>query len=430
MAQILEQFQQIQERLSKIRFYQAEEFDFGKMLSFPIVKVVFHQSKPWQCFTDSLKRLFFDCYGIEYIEKKAPLLIFTSPEYLKRKDHMKTMQMLKQTASPCDEVNSVVKKQFCLKPRNLFLFLKWLSQMRRLSISFGDRIMLVSNMLYANNYLYSMRKIIDFSKYEYVLVRMDGQLLDNIVVQAARIAGCKTITVQDGFEVKKCTSATVHWQLQAKMRGSVSDYCLAWSPYFARIIEEVTSCGQCVVPLGMPKYIEQTEAAVHAEKKAYFGIFLDYEDGYSSNQEMVEIANAVSDALGMPYIMRYHPLQKEGMFDAMLTGDSRAERSPDQTPFIDFVRNAAFVVGCNSSTILESAYQNQKTYRMMPVKGYDILKECDYPLSFSKGDELLQMVQNKCMVDDGYISQVCGPKNVEQQYMAFFNRLAKCDAVV
>jgi hypothetical protein len=172
----------------------------------------------------------------------------------------------------------------------------------------------------------------------------------------------------------------------------------------------------------MPKYIENFDKEKKYSNGA-FGVLIDFPNKTNSNDELIKIANAISKRLGKPYILRYHPRQCDGMYDAKVAENCKTEQSPNQTNLVEFVQKCSFVIGCNSSTVFESAYLNRYTYRLRPIPTKDIFQDCQYPLQFSTEEELYNLICDNAKVDDVYVNEVCGPQDVRRCFEDFFKSL-------
>jgi hypothetical protein len=111
------------------------------------------------------------------------------------------------------------------------------------------------------------------------------------------------------------------------------------------------------------------------------------------------------------------------MYDAKVAENCKTEQAPNQTNFVEFVQKCSFVIGCNSSTVFESAYLNRYTYRFLPVPEKDYFRACQYPLQFSTEEELYNFISDNSKVDDVYVNEVCGPQDVRRCYEDFFKSI-------
>ena len=417
----------IKNELDIVKLKKLEFCKLGTLMAFPLVAITFNKFPSiWRQLLSLAKLCIIESNQFRVVgNTDNSILVITTHTYLNRKDHINTMKAVAAAANPCTKLEPYLSSKLHLRLGCFFRIISWSKSLSNIQIGLQERFYILYNALIAYVYLENIKSIVDFSKYRSVVVRMDGQLLDNVIVQYAKSLGCKTVTIQDGYEVRCCKSADVHWQIQAKMRGSCSDYFITWSKYFADVVKTSVSDDCNIVVLGMPKFIYKEEQQKKIDKTRSFGVMLDYHSKTDSNAELVQIANEISKTFSIPYVLRYHPLDQIFVCDDLIDGFGRIEieKGKNQRELSDFIRNKAFIIACNSSTIIESGFVNPYTYRMIPKRGVDILKECNYPLTFSTVNELTLLVKNSIELGKEYREYVCGPRNVTESYVNFFNSI-------
>ena len=412
----LELYNRISEELDELDLCSFNGIQLSKLLAFPVSQLAFNKRIG---IIESLKRiigqLVFDS-SFQILCCGGENLFIISHRYLERSDHKEIIEYIASTTKNHDIIYPNKNRVLSLYGlKYIFRLFQWYRRVRKCkSVNKRDAIGIVSYLLTAARYANCFFRLFDVSAYKTVTVRMDGQLLDNILVQNLHNRNITTITIQDGYEVKAPKQINATWQLQAKLRGSVSSYFLVWSEYFKEIIEQVISHDQKVIPLGMPN--------IEIDAEDCIGVLLDATSTENSNIRMISIIKDFCNKNNMRYRLRYHPSDKVPVYNDYL--DDRVMTSDSDTDSLQtFIMKCKYIVGCNSTSILEAAFLNTHTYRMIPQNCVDILSDCNYPNSFTNEDELNRMIYSNIVIDPEYVDRVCGSNDVARNYCDFYSGL-------
>lgn len=424
MENNIDRFVKYQNILNGIAFKKIEYVKTGAMLAFPISHLLFHRGKTvLQDIKSIVGQLIIESNYWEIQNHGGKNLIFISHLYLSRKDHIDVMLKIASTTSSYDLAMPIEKRNINIfNFKYLPLVFSWYRQLHKSGFNFQEKLDLISYILSAKHYIDAFQNNVHLEKYHTVIVRMDAQISDNIVAQTAKEKGCITVTAQDGYQVKKFSEADVPWQCQQSLRGSVSDYFLSWSEFFVEAIKQTVKKEEKVVPLGIPKYIHLEEP--QNGECEYFGVLLDCSSTENCNAQLIKAANDIAKKYHIQYALRYHPRDKKNIYENI--ADERYCVSHErETEFYSFVKRSKFILGCNSTSLLESMFVNRRTYRMYPQQEKDLLSDCAYPYTFSSIEELCRLIDEDVCVSDDYSQYICGPKNVFESYAAFFRSLEK-----
>lgn len=422
MGNNIERFVEYQNILNSIAFKKLEYVKTGAMLAFPISHLVFNQGKTvLKNIKSIVGQLILDRYGWDVQCHGGKNLIFISHLYLSRKDHIEVMLKIASTTPSYDLAMPIEKRNINVSNfKYLPLVFSWYHQLRKSGFDLSQKLNIISNIFASKRYIDAVQKTVNLENYRTVIVRMDGQVSDNIVAQTAKEKGCITVTAQDGYQVGKFSKADAPWQCQQTLRGSVSDYFIAWSEFFVEAIKQTIDKKEKVVPLGIPKYIH-VEESQNGEPK-FFGVLLDCSDTENCNTQLIETANYIAKKYNIQYALRYHPRDKNNIYENIADREYCAAHERE-TDFYSFVKGSKFILGCNSTSILESMFVNKRTYRMYPLQGKDVLSDCAYPCTFSNIEKLCEFIDDDICASDDYSEHICGPKNVFESYAEFFKSL-------
>ena len=132
----------------------------------------------------------------------------------------------------------------------------------------------------------------------------DMQPIENMVSQIFSRRGCETVTLQHALFVDYGDVASIR---SLNYRNIVSHWFLAWGEETRQLVERYHKNAVRVAICGKPILaVDRRDAAVNVNER-FFSLVLDYDDLAEYNATLLLIGNEISQRLGLPAHIRFHP---------------------------------------------------------------------------------------------------------------------------
>lgn len=261
---------------------------------------------------------------------------------------------------------------------------------------------------------------VDFSHYKLIVVFCDADACSNLLVQAAKLHGCITATLQHGaFTAPQENPENVE-DAGVELLASRSDYFLAWNGFTKDQAIKSGIPAQRIKILGIPKFIGSCTQCTHAPT-GKFGIVLGWIDNDAENRAMIETANAVADELGMDYYLKYHP-SFQGTEYETLVGPHYAGNIAKGISIEAYALQTDFSIVGKSSMLISLTFLGHPTYHQHVGDSFDKYSEIKQ-ITFETAQELVALCRREEPLPTATQNYISGPIQVEQRYTTFFSEI-------
>ena len=244
-------------------------------------------------------------------------------------------------------------------------------------------------------------------KYKYLIVFADMQAIDNFLVQAAKIKGIPTVTLQHGLYIDYTEMKNVNC---INYKNHVADYFLAWGNSTKELIEKFNPDANVII-CGKP--LEEKEAPI--EKLDYFTVMFDQNLLSSYNQKLLDIAYEMQERVQLKVNIRFHPYNNEADYTI----------KKEVTYIGKELNPSVFILAHTTSMIHELLRMGVPVFKLKTeVPALDVPKF----LKFSTTDELEKAlnqndIKKHDFKEDGkYFISFIGKESLEK-YQEFFSDL-------
>lgn len=251
--------------------------------------------------------LFFSTKILEQEHSQCNLRLFYSCRFKGRCDYDFIVSKIRGTAG--------ANGDYAESGERLSL-IQWAQTLTRLPISWsatygylaGRRHRLGAALLIAK-YLSSADSVIPLLNDKQRLVTFcDAQPTENLITQLAKAKGMRTLTTQHGqYRVLGENNMSPDAEAYANF---ISDHMLCWGEATRTEFGRIGFTQDRFLVTGWIRQWGETTEPLIKPCTGAFGVMLNGENGKESNLQLIETAKSISNALGLRYLVRLHPLSK------------------------------------------------------------------------------------------------------------------------
>lgn len=372
-----------------------------------------------------LKRVFINSFcRNRYILEKADdskFFIFYG-EWNFRKDHFKYISDFSKSFKNADFIHPIDKKAFEFNPfiviLNWFLIIIWLLQMIGTGYSFGNKLRIIEHLQSARYHLKLCKKF-KLADYKFAVVYYDASPDENCIVQFCNNLNVTTMTLQHGIFAKKAVVKSLG-DTALELSHSISDYYLAWNQYTKDEAIKVGVNPDKIVVLGVPKFINVDNPAKPLKSQDNtFGVILNNFDFDKHNRKLIDMANQISEKLGLKYVVRYHPALKPDIYKD-LCGDNFI-RNDNHKTIAEYAESVSFTIISSSSVFIDLLMLKHPVFRLC-VNEDDTYSTVKFN-SFNDVNKFVDVLNEQSEINNDAFSYLCTTYDVFESYNDFFNKI-------
>ena len=430
---LIERFRAIVRELNEIRFVGLTDYDMGSSITVQVKDLL--QSYP-ESIKTIFKRLIVSVFFKQYtynheIQPGAKILFLFSQSYAERGDHKKTFNKVTSLLKSKDTLIAEVRhKMFDIRGSLLLIYLPiWLMQMRKVDINFKYKLYLASSIVESKKWVSSMEFKISPQKYNLLVTFCDAHLADNLLTQRFKKAGVATATLQHGWYNKTLKDAEDFSKIGLGFEGFLSDNILIWGDYIKTNAIQSGVVLKSLICAGHPRYIGYTDV-IKGGKDNMFGIILGRSMHYykQENIKLIEIANSVSEELGVRYVVKFHPGDTAAEireYDDLIKPECLYKTYQNAASLGTYIMDVELSIVGTSSVYADLLYMGEIVFRFTAVN--DDYDEIQWG-KFNNKYELLNLMKAYQKEKDsfGKIAKetgclLCGKGNIADNYKGFFS---------
>ncbi len=317
-------------------------------------------------------------------------------------------------------LNEVVGLKILVGVNRLILFLKWDRKLKKMTeMPRVMRYQLINELLRVQHLKSFIDESFDIKDFKLVVVFYDAQILGNYLVQLAKLNSVPTATLSHGVVLAQRDVSLIDY-CGIELRGSISDYFLAWNDFSFQEAMKQGMKSEKVKVLGVPYFIDYDINSSVSERSGneIFGVVLDNNSGDRFNKMLISISNRLSDAMNLKYTIRFHPSYKGNEYDDLINFNFYI--GPDNSDSIsEYAQNVNFTLLANSTVFIELIFLGHRVYRYGDNSIFDKFREYKYN-SFSDFEMCEDMVSKKINCSTELFKSLCSVREVKNSYLNFF----------
>ena len=412
--------EEIRKIVNRINLKGFEGYDLSSMSFFLSEGNRLNKMIYWRPMLLYYFKCFYDRYDWKYEHGSTPILFFA----IKTRD---------QHLEMFNSLSNIVDKRKMLSFRKKFTFSfskgvfilkllkKWLSVLKETNLSKEQTKCLVNELIRIKKLdIFTDRYSSEIGKINLLVLFYDAHGDSNFLIQKYKKLGVKSATISHGIVLAERDRELIDYS-GVELRGSTSDYFLAWNNFTKReAIKQGFDLKKLLV-LGIPQFINYIPKNSLSLNNKVFGLVLDNKSGGKFNEELVKIADSLSEKIDCKFTIRYHPTFKGNEYDFLIKNKNNYLGPNLSASVLEYAKTVEFTLIINSSVFIELVYLNHLVYRFKLNDLYDKYKDINVN-SFNSEKELLEVITSGVNDTELLFKDLCSVKNVRTSYEDFFNR--------
>lgn len=397
-------YKKLLESFSQLKLSGMKGFELQKLLSVPLEGVsqrnVILSVKSFLIW--AFKTIFFSKYKVQIKDKGSVVLLFSNC-YEGRWDHKKRMEKLWDYLEDCRLIS--YEKRTCIPNvcalfRLIYIPIWWVQIGNK--VKQQEKLFLIVKLLEALEEKDSIVKVIHNADISGFIVYCDAHITDNLLVQYYKKKSVTTATLQHAYIVAMDDDA--HEYLPAtQIEGFVSDlFFVQGEEAKVEAIKNGIDSNRLFVAGGLegevPKYFGHS-------KKGIFGVTLCVKEMQRHNEELMSIANKISEKYDLRYIIRLHPSIMEEDISDFINDKYLVEIENPSETIDEYVKKVDFSITGKSTLFSQLLQRNHPTFQFIDSEGKGIYPSLNW--GFFSTISQFNVLYEKFLKDSGsYFSQL------------------------
>lgn len=346
-----------------------------------------------------IRQLYIKRYSYVF-EKSLSKLLFVYSDIFFRNDSLTKFQSVKKMDIKIDILFPKKLKKWVLRKNSenpsIRAMYCWITELIKLKCANQIKLRFFIQLIHIYQFLQMCDKLLTYD-YNILTVYYDASPLENALVQRFKSKGITTATLQHGMFINRRAINNANYS-GVEIRCFVSDYFLAWNDFTQQQLLEFGVGYKKIPVLGMPKDILKIEEKRYFGTKEnivnnLFGVVLDVPENKIFNENLLSIASEISYKLDIPFVIRFHPNEKDKHIKRYLSIFKQAKRDKCKS-VIDYSTHVDFTLVSNSSVIIELYVLKRIAFRKTVLNQED--KFYNYPQNtFNSVEDFFKIYSDK-----------------------------------